>query len=136
VASDVHVGLHAPTGNYTKILTDADGRPYVLLAGGSAGDSTSDNPTTGDTIHENSSVGVAASAVPVVAGGVITQALVECPAGQANNLLVSFDGGTNFKTLQTGSSIVWTPRGGLTQIYVKASAGTVNYEIILNRNDP
>jgi hypothetical protein len=101
-----------------------------------AADAPADNPNTGDTIHLNGSVGASNTPIPAVAGGVITQVLIECVVDQAstNKLYISFDGGTLFKTLAQGSSMTWTPRGGLTQLVIKGNVAAVDYEILMNRN--
>lgn len=89
----------------------------------------------GSTTHFNGSVNTSAIAIPTVAGNVIAEVLVEnaFTNSSTKNLLVSFDGGTTFKTLASGSSLVWSPKGDIRQIYIKGSVGGVDYEILMNR---
>ena len=91
---------------------------------------------TGTTDHFNGTVGTSAVNIPSIAGGVITEILIEnLPSNSANKkLLISFDGGTNFKTLGgPGTSFIWSPKGYLTQIKLKSNLASTDYEIVLNR---
>lgn len=89
----------------------------------------------GTTAHFNSTVGTTAVAVPSSPGNAISEVLVSCPQQTPNTkkLLVSFDGGTLFKTLEIGEGLVWSLKGSPTQIHVKGNEANVSYEIIMNR---
>lgn len=102
----------------------------------SPSDAPSDNPTTGTTTQFAGTVGLVNTNVPTVAGGVITQVLIECNVDQAstNKLYVSFDSGTTFWTFAQGASMSWTPRGGITQLVIVGNAAAVDYQILMNRN--
>lgn len=91
--------------------------------------------TEGETVHQNGTVGTSAIAVPTTATGVIDEVNLECMETNdvGENLLVSFDGGTNFKTLLPGDSIFWSPKGNVTQITIKGATAGVEYEALINR---
>ena len=91
--------------------------------------------TKGTTSHFNGTVGTSSTAVPSSPGSVISQAIVKQPASDSANkiLSVSFDGGTNWYTLEPGLSLTWPVKGALTQIHIKGNVASTGYEIILNR---
>lgn len=89
---------------------------------------------SGSTEHVGGSATLSAVAYPSVAGAKITGALFHNRATAARSLLVSFDGGTSFITIDSQDSFVWSPKN-ITQIYVKGSSslgtaweGIINYE--------
>lgn len=91
---------------------------------------------SGTTNHFNGTVGTSAVPIPASAGNTISEVLVENSFTNSSNkqLLVSFDGGTTFKNLGgPGASLVWSPKGRMTQIYIKGNSASVSYEIIINR---
>jgi hypothetical protein len=96
---------------------------------------TNTGSAAGSTDHFNSTVGTTPVNVPSIDGQNIVDVLVEVPEGQTatNILYVSFDGGTNFKTMSTSASMNWSPRGGLKHLVIKGNTAGVEYEIILNR---
>ena len=73
--------------------------------------------------------------VPAVAGNSISEIMVRSALSNptAVKLLVSFDGGTTFFTLNRSESITWGLKGDILQIDIKASSSTADYEIIMNR---
>jgi len=48
------------------------------------------------------------------------------------NLLLSFDGGTTYSTIPPQHDYRGEPKGGLTQVKIKSSSSTCDYEIILD----
>ncbi len=87
----------------------------------------------GMTAHYNSTVTTIAVAVPSSAVKVISEVLIQNTSASSNiNLLVSFDGGTTFKTIRPEGSIIWSLKGNLKQFRVKSSTGTASYEAIVN----
>ena len=88
----------------------------------------------GTSVVISGTVSTTPESLPSVAAGIISEFNIECMESNAANetLLVSFDG-TNFKTLQRGDSWTWTPKGNLTQITIKGSTASVDYEAVLNR---
>lgn len=88
----------------------------------------------GDTLHFNGNVGTSPVAIPSVAGLRIQEIIVDNRNIAPNkDLLISFDGGTNFKTIGGGEALRWLVYGGLTQILLKGSDATTPYEILMNR---
>ena len=87
--------------------------------------------TTGSLEHENGSVGVGVVDIPSVAGAVIASVLIE-NTHSTNNLLVSFDAGVTFKTLEPDDVLCGKLRGALTQFKIKGSAASTTYEMILS----
>jgi hypothetical protein len=88
----------------------------------------------GNTVHSNGTATTTAVSIPT-ALGVISEFSITCLKSQPGNLLVSLDGGTNWKTIYSGGNWSWTPKGKLTQITVKSSSGNVNYEAVFNREN-
>ena len=71
----------------------------------------------------------------ILNGNDIEDILVSVPkqSGSAS-LLVSFDGGSNFITVQQQGSLSASDiPNGQTSLFVKSSSGTINYEILLYR---
>ena len=92
--------------------------------------------TEGTSDHYSGSAGTGSFInVPTTGAGVIAEFLVE-NTDDTDNLLVSLDGGTGSKTLQPGDIWQWTPKGNLTQIKLKGSGGSCDYEVVLNRELP
>lgn len=89
----------------------------------------------GSTSHFDGTADATGESIPSVAGNEISECIVKNVLSNPNarKLLVSFDGGSNFFTLNRSESIVWGLKGGLTQIYVKSDSATVDYEVIMNR---
>ena len=67
--------------------------------------------------------------IPASAGGVISGCMIK-PTG--NNFEVSFDGGTSYLPLARNSIFTWDIKGEITQIRIKTSTGSADYEILLN----
>lgn len=95
------------------------------------GDSAQD---FGSTDQYAGTVGLTSIAVPTVAGDPIATCLVRCPAQTPSTvrLSYSFDNVT-FHDLSPGEYIGWSPKGNKTQVYLKANAAGVKYEVVLNR---
>jgi hypothetical protein len=89
----------------------------------------------GSTSHFNGTVGTSSTAIPTTPGSPIADVMISCLVSNTptKNLLVSFDGGTNFFTLTPGTAMSWTMRGSATQFHIKGSAASTAYEIIVNR---
>lgn len=107
--------------------------PLAVAADASPGFETQD--LDGATTHYSGTVGTTAVAIPAVAGSVISEVVIKCPyqTPVSKKLLVSFDGGTNFFTLDPGDFIGWSVKGRRTQIHIKGSTAGVAYDVILNR---
>jgi hypothetical protein len=92
-----------------------------------------------DTIGTSTSfvgaVGTGSTAVPSSPGDVIESFYCYCPdqTPVTKKLYYSINGGTTWHELGIGDAIVWSLKGEPTQIYIKGSVATVNYEIIMNR---
>jgi hypothetical protein len=90
--------------------------------------------TSGTTHHFNGTVSTTPASIPAVAGNVITSIYIENFNNLGGvNLLISFDAGTTFKTIERDAALYVEPKGDLTQVVIKGSSATTNYEIILNR---
>jgi hypothetical protein len=89
----------------------------------------------GTTEQFNGTVDTLGAQVPGVAGNVIAEVLVRNKLSNPSSvkLLVSLDGGVTFFTLNRSEHMIWGLKGAVTQIEVKASSSTVDYEIIMNR---
>lgn len=87
---------------------------------------------TGSTDHFSGSVGTSMISVPASPGNAIAEVLVR-NSDENNNLLVSFDSGSNFFTLLPLDAMLWSLKGNKTEIEIKGSAAGVGYEIIMNR---
>lgn len=82
-------------------------------------------------------------ALPSVSGAIISEFIAICstdqspPSPHSKRLLVSLDGGTTYVILAPGDSWSWPVRDERTQIHIKGNvSGGVNYEVVLNREDP
>lgn len=89
----------------------------------------------GGTTHYNGTVGTSAIAIPTVAGNIISEVVIKCPfqTPTTKKLLVSFDGGTTFFTLDPGEFIGWSVKGSRRQIHIKGGVAGVSYDVLLNR---
>lgn len=88
----------------------------------------------GTTAHFNGSATVFPVQIPSVPATPISEVIIK----NTNvigllKLQVSFDGGDNYFDIDTGDAIVWGLKGEVKSIYVKASSGSVSYQIIMNR---
>ena len=92
-------------------------------------------PRLSEPEHFNGTVGTSSTAVPASAGNTIFQVLVKNPRTNAfaETLEVSFDGGTNFFVLRRNDTLSAENLGDLTQIEIKGSTASVDYEIVLSR---
>jgi len=96
-------------------------------------DGVGGNPTGGDTIQDNDTATTSPVDVPAVAGGVITDILIENTNSSAATLQVSLDGGTNYFDMDKKSTLDGPINADITQIKIKASSGTCDYQYIINR---
>lgn len=88
---------------------------------------------SGVTAHYNGTVGTTPVNIPSVAGGVIQSILIDNTNTDSTKALeVSFDGGTNYKTIGSGSSLSFTLKGDLTQVSLRGAVAACDYEILLN----
>ena len=97
-------------------------------------------PVVATTHHASGSIehvnGIATTtAAEILSGNNIEDILVSVPKQSGNaSLLVSFDGGSNFITVQQQGSLSASDiPSGQTSLHVKSSSGTINYEILLYR---
>jgi len=98
---------------------------------GFSGGTVETQNTSGVTSHENGTVGTSAIDIPSSAGNVIQAILID-NTDNSKDLLVSFDGGTNYKTITPESILSWLLKGNQTQVKLKASGATTSFEILLN----
>lgn len=90
----------------------------------------------GTTAHYNGIVGTTQINIPTTAGNVISEVLLKCPAQSGQKqCFISFDGGTNFFTLEEGEFIGWAYKGEQKQVQIKGSAASTEYQIIVNFED-
>jgi hypothetical protein len=93
----------------------------------------------GKTIQLVGTVTVAVSLLPNPVVGKISDVLIRNPGNNGPNdvLLYNLDGTGNFSRLSRGEFIGWSPKNNpsntpITQIQIKSSSGTINYELIVN----
>ena len=92
---------------------------------------TTENSAVGTTTHFNGSVTAGDDVtLPAVADKFINSLLIQ-NLDATNDMGISFDGGTNFKTILAGQGLVWSCQS-VKQFVIKANAGTINYEILVN----
>lgn len=84
----------------------------------------------GSTTVESGTATTTPASVPLVAGKVISGYAIDNLG--SNSILVSFDGGTTFRTIEKKSYESWNIKGSITQIVVKTLSSTSGYEIMLN----
>lgn len=90
----------------------------------------------GGTLQASGTVGTTPVNVPAVAGGLISEFLIQCPEDQSDQytLQVSLDGGSNYLTMYPGGAWAWTPKGDIRQITLLGNdVAGVAYEVVLNR---
>jgi len=73
-------------------------------------------------------------AFPVVAGNAISEFLVLSGDNGAKKLYVSIGGSTYWPSDGIGQNghVAWSPKGRVTQIYLKGSAANTKYTVIIN----
>jgi len=91
--------------------------------------------TKGSTEHYESNVGTTPVTLPSSPDKIISELWIE--NDQTNtpiikDLLVSFDGGTNYSTFKYGEGINWSPKGDKRVIHIKGSTAGVKYKAIIN----
>lgn len=92
----------------------------------------------GSTVHYNGSVGTTPIAIPTVADNIIAEFWIENVIDNSpvtKRLEFSCDGGITYTELRLSESMAWTPKGRIKQIYIKASAASTNYKMIVNYED-
>jgi hypothetical protein len=95
------------------------------------GDSSQD---IGTTTQFTGSVGTTSAAVPSVAGDFITSAIIRCPNQTPTSRTLSWSvDDITFHVLAVGEFIGLSIKGNKTQIYLKGSVASVDYEVTLNR---
>jgi len=77
--------------------------------------------------------GIVESLVPLASGQIISGVGIDNVSN--TEFLVSFDGGTSFKTIDKSSFLSWNIKGEIRQLRVKTLSGTADYEIIINFED-
>ena len=64
---------------------------------------------------------------------VISEFLIENDKDSDDNLEVSIDGSTLFKTICPGGHLIWSPKGFIKIVYIRRAGGSsVNYEATVN----
>lgn len=92
----------------------------------------------GSTVHYNGTVGTTAIAIPTVVAKQISEFWVENNIDNSpvtKRLEFSCDGGVTYTELRIGESMAWTPKGRIRQIFIKASAASTDYKMIVNYED-
>jgi len=92
----------------------------------------------GETIHYSSTVGTTPITVPSVAGKIISEFWIENSLDNSpvtKRLEFSCDGGVTYTSLRLGESMNWTPKGRIRLLYIKASAASTSYSMIVNYED-
>ena len=69
--------------------------------------------------------------VPSTAGNVISGLGLDNTGNQ--DIQISMDGGTSYKTVGRGEFFTWDVKGGITQVQLKTLSSTSTYELTLNR---
>lgn len=123
VEQDTHDDLNANANIQVGNVDVSGGNPVPV--------SFANAPTTVD--HFNGTVGTTAIQIPSSAGDDISEVLIHNTTSANRDLLISFDGGTTFKTLTPDANIIWNVKEGITQIHIKGSAAATSYEIVMNR---
>lgn len=97
--------------------------------------SSVNNDLAGTTNQINGTATTVPSFAPISAGNSISQILVRSVLENAkeNKLLVSFDSGSNFFTLNRSESLIWSLKGDVKQIILKSSQNSADYELIFNQ---
>lgn len=73
------------------------------------------------------------SPVPSAPTFAISEVLIKNNGTATGHVLeVSFDSGVTYFTIAKGDVLIWGPKGGVTQLYIKSASGSVPYEILLN----
>jgi len=83
--------------------------------------------------HFNGTVGVTSISEPATPGNKITNTTIENTSTGGQNLLVSFDGGVKFKTLEPGDAYDVEMEESAVQIDLKGSAAGTLYETVITR---
>ena len=92
----------------------------------------------GSTVHYNSTVGTTPVAIASVGNKEVSEFWIENPLENTpvtKRLSFSCDGGTTYTELRIGESMIWTPKGRIREIYIKASAASTSYKMIVNYED-
>lgn len=87
----------------------------------------------GSTIVYSATATTTPANVPASPIGVISGFLVDNTG--ANEMQVSMDGGTTFKTIAKREFLSWNVKGCITQLVVKTPSATTTYEIIINHEE-
>jgi len=91
--------------------------------------------TKGSTVHYDGSVGTTPTAIPGSPDKVIAEFWIENDIHNTpvtKRLEFSCDGGTTYTELNISEGVAWTPKGDVTQIYIKGSIAGVLYKMIIN----
>jgi hypothetical protein len=88
---------------------------------------------SGSTTLDSNSVGTVAVLIPAVAGDIILSFSARSATGNAaaRRMEVSIDGGVNFWVLRAGESVGGDIAGSITQIWIRAQASTLDYEVVV-----
>jgi hypothetical protein len=92
----------------------------------------------GSTKAFNGTVGTSATAIPTVAAKEVSEFYIENPISNTpvtKTLSYSCDGGVTYTDLSAGESMVWTPKGRIRQLFIKASAASTSYKMVVNFED-
>lgn len=84
----------------------------------------------GSTKVETGTASTTVAAVPAVADKVISGFAIDNIG--TNDILISMDGGSTFKTVNKKAFFSWNVKGNIKQLFVKTLTGTSDYEIVIN----
>lgn len=122
-----------------KTKADAEKQSYVDIDGANTKQRVSivdpvsfETDTSGSTAQYNDTATTSPANIPSSAGSVISNVLLRNTNTSNVDLLLSLDGGTTFFTIPPQHQYEGSPQGDLTQIIVKSSSSTCNYESIVD----
>jgi len=88
----------------------------------------------GTVTHFSGTATTTPAQVPSSPSTVISELLIRNTNTQGlAKLQVSFDGGTAYFDIDAGDTLIWGPKGEIGSIYIRSSSGSVNYQILMNR---
>jgi hypothetical protein len=88
----------------------------------------------GTVTHFSGVATTVAVQIPAVPSTVIAEVLIRNTNDfGSDKLQVSFDGGVSYFDIDTKDALACGPKGQITSIHIRSSSGSVNYQVIMNR---
>jgi hypothetical protein len=87
----------------------------------------------GSSVVYSGTANTTPAGVPAVAGNIISGFDIDNYGNQ--DMFISMDGGTTYRTLAKSDYYSWNLKGNQTQIYVKTLTDTCDYEMTINFED-